>query len=150
MYIWKTNKLSTDIKENNLTEKDWKQYFLAGGILLTVAMYLIQTSARTNMVSLLIEGLVMVAITIVGVNIAFNTNQKNNGSNFVARITAISFPITIKIIAISFIFGIILAIVGETATLSIENQEWASAIYTVLIQVLFFWRVNEHLKYINT
>ena len=150
MYIWKTNKLSTDIKENNLTEKDWKQYFLAGGILLTVSMYLIQTTARTNMITLSIEALLMVVITVVGINMAFKTNQNNNGSNFVARITALSFPLTIKLIVVSIFFGIILGVANEMSPISIDQEEWAFAIFTTVIQVIFFWRINAHLTYINT
>ena len=100
MYIWKTDKLSSEIKENTLTEKDWKQYFLAGAILITLSMYMIQTMPRANMISLMVEGILMIVITIIGINIAFNANQENNGTNFVARITALSFPLSIKIIAI--------------------------------------------------
>ena len=150
MYLWKTTKLSTEIKENTLSEKDWKQYFLAGTILITISMYLIQLVVRTNTDSLIVEAVLMLAITISGINIAFKTNQTNNGSNFVARITALSFPITMKIIAISFLYGIALGIYAEASAVSVENQEWISVVFAVLIQVLYFWRINEHLKYINT
>lgn len=150
MYIWKTNKLSTDIKENNLTEKDWKQYFLAGGVLVILAMYLLQTSVRVNMMSLLVEGLLMLVITIVGINITFNTNHDNSGTNFVARITALSFPLSIKLIVVSFFYGILIGVANEISPFSVENQEWAFAIFTITIQAIFFWRINVHLLYINT
>ena len=150
MYIWKTNELSTDIKENKLTEKDWKQYFLASGILITLSMYMIQTVARTNINSLMIEAILMIAITIIGINIAFDANQKNQGTNFVARITALAFPLTIKIVAASFFLGIILGFLNEMDPISTENEEWVYAVFTVLIQIIFFWRIKVHLTYINT
>ena len=149
MYIWKTDKLSSEIKENTLTEKDWKQYFLAGAILITLSMYMIQTMPRTNMISLMVEGILMIVITIIGINIAFNANQENKGTNFVARITALSFPLSIKIIAISFIFGIVLGFLNELDPISAENEEWVYAAFTVLIQIIFFWRIKVHLSYIN-
>lgn len=149
MYIWKTAKLATEIKENTLTEKDWKQYFLAGSILITISIYLTQLAARTNTESLIVEAVLMVAIAVIGINIAFKTNQNNNGSNFVARITALTFPISIKLIALSILYGIAVGIVEEVAEVSIQSQEWAVVAFTVLIQVLFFWRINVHLKYIN-
>lgn len=150
MYIWKTDNLSSEIKENTLTEKDWKQYFLAGTILITLSMYMIQTMPRTNMISLMVEAILMVVITVIGINIAFNTNQENNGTNFVARITALSFPLSIKIIAISFVFGIVLGFLNEMDPISTENEEWVYTIFTVLIQIIFFWRIKVHLAYINT
>ena len=149
MYIWKTDKLSSDIKKNTLTEKDWKDYFLAGAILITLSMYMLQTMPRTNMISLMVEGMLMIVITVIGINIAFNANQENKGRNFVARITALSFPLSIKIIATSFIFGIILGFLNELDPVSTENEEWAYTAFTVLIQIIFFWRIRVHLTYIN-
>ena len=150
MYIWKTDKLSSDIKENTLTEKDWKDYFLASAILISLSMYMIQTLPRTNMLSLMVEAILMIAITVIGINIAFNANHENKGTNFVARITALSFPLSIKIIATSFVFGIILGFLNEMDPISTENEEWAYTAFTVLIQILFFWRIKVHLTYINT
>jgi hypothetical protein len=150
MYIWKTDKLASEIKENTLSEKDWKDYFLASAILITVSMYMLQTMPRTNMFLLMIEAILMIAITVIGINIAFNANQENSGTNFVARITALSFPLSIKIIATSFVFGIILGFLNEMDPISTENEEWAYTAFTVLIQILFFWRIKIHLTYINT
>lgn len=149
MYLWKTDKLSSEIKENTLTEKDWKDYFLAGAILITISMYMLQTMPRINMLSLMVEGILMIIITIIGINFTFNANQENNGSHFVARITALSFPLSIKIIAISFIFGIVLGYLNELDPISTENEEWAITAFTVLIQIIFFWRIRVHLTYIN-
>lgn len=150
MYIWKTDKLSSEIKENTLTEKDWKHYFLASAILITLSMYMIQTMPRTNMISLMVEAILMIVITVIGINIAFKSNQENKGTNFVARITALSFPLSIKIIATSFVFGIILGFLNEMDPISIENEEWAYTAFTVVIQIIFFWRIKVHLTYINS
>ena len=78
------------------------------------------------------------------------TNQNNNGSNFVARITALSFPIIIKVSVFSILFGIALEVVAELAELSLEFREWFRVVFAVLIEALFFWRINVHLSYINT
>ena len=150
MYFWKTNKLSNEIKENTLTENDWKQYYLAVSILLLISIYSTQLVPRINIESLIVEGVLSVAITVIGINITFKTNQNNNGTNFIARITALSFPIAIKIATLSFLYGIGIGVAKEMLALSTENKEWATTIFTVLIQVLFFWRINVHLKYINT
>ena len=149
MYIWKTDKLSSEIKENTLSEKNWKDYFLAGTILITLSMYMVQTMPRTNTPSLIAEAILMIVITVIGINAAFNANNGNKGSSFVARITALSFPLSIKIIATSFIFGMILGFLNEMDPISSENEEWAYSVFTILIQILFFWRIKVHLTYIN-
>ena len=150
MYFWNTAKLSTEIKENTLSEIDWKQYYLAGTILITIAIYLIQLGERTYIEATIVEAILMIAITVKGINIAFDTNKNIDGSNFVARITALSFPITIKLIALSIIIGIPLAMLEQLPELSTEFHEWVSVAFAVIIQVLYFRRINVHLGYINT
>jgi uncharacterized membrane protein YeiH len=150
MYIWKTTELSNEIKENILTEKDWKQYYLAGTIVMTIAMYIAQLVPRINTQPLIVEAVLLVVIAVIGINITFKTNQNNNGSNFVARVTALSFPIIIKVSVFAILFGIALEVVAEVAELSLESREWFMVVFAVLLEALFFWRINVHLYYINT
>ena len=150
MYIWKTTELSNEIKENTLTEKDWKQYYLAGTIVMTIAMYIAQLVPRINTQPLIVEAVLLVVIAVIGINITFKTNQNNNGSNFVARVTALSFPIIIKVSVFAILFGIALEVVAEVAELSLESREWFMVVFAVLLEALFFWRINVHLYYINT
>jgi hypothetical protein len=150
MFIWKTTELSNEIKENTLTEKDWKQYYLAGTIVMTIAMYIAQLVPRINTQPLIVEAVLLVVIAVIGINITFKTNQNNNGSNFVARVTALSFPIIIKVSVFAILFGIALEVVAEVAELSLESREWFMVVFAVLLEALFFWRINVHLYYINT
>jgi len=150
MYIWKTASLAKDIKENNLTDEQWKNYYLAGSILLTLSTYLINISPRMG-TSLLIEMLVVLAVILLGINITFNTNIKGggSGSDYIARVTALSLPILIKVYLLAIIFGVCVG--ALEVVLSIDKAVSASVIsvFTILIQVLVFWRINTHLKAIN-
>jgi hypothetical protein len=150
MFIWKTTELANEIKENTLTEKDWKQYYLAGTILVTISFYIALLEERINTQSLIVEAVLMVVIAVIGINITFKTNQNNNGSNFVARIIALSLPIIIKSTVFLVLFFIALGVVAEVAELSTESIDWLMVIFTVLIEALIFWRINVHLNYINT
>ena len=136
MFIWKTTELANEIKENTLTEKDWKQYYLAGAILMTISFYIALLEARINTQSLIVEAVLMVVIAVIGINITFKTNQNNNGSNFVARIIALSLPIIIKFTVFSVLFFIALGVVAEVAELSPESIDWLMVIFTVLIEAL--------------
>lgn len=40
MYFWNTKKLVADIKNNVLTENDYKNYYIAGGVLLLFVIFL--------------------------------------------------------------------------------------------------------------
>jgi hypothetical protein len=151
MYIWRTSALSEDIKNGSLTDHDWKQYYLAGSIFVTISMYLIALSPRVNITSVLVESIAVIGVLIFGVSITYNTNQKGNGNgtNYIARITALSFPIFIKIFVLSLVFGIILGVVGEILLLSPEVVEWALATFSILVQIFYFWRLNVHLIFIS-
>jgi len=150
MFIWKTTELANEIKENTLTGKDWKQYYLAGTILVTISFYIALLEERINTQPLIVEAVLLVVIAVIGINITFKTNQNNNGSNFIARITALSLPIMIKLFVVSVLIFIALGFVGEVAELSPESIDWLAVVFTVLIEALTFWRINVHLNYINT
>ena len=152
MYIWKTKLLSQDIKNDELTDNDWKKYYLGGGLFLLVSMYLVALSPRANITAMLVEAVMLIGITVFGVSITFNTNQNKggNGVNYIARVTALSFPLLVKIFTVSLVFGITLGVVGEIISINQAVQEWTLTMFTLLIQVLFFWRINTHLVTINT
>lgn len=151
MYIWRTTALSEDIKADALSDNDWKQYYLAGSIFMTISTYLIMLTPRENILSVLIESIAVIGVLIFGVSITYNTNQKGGGTgqNYIARIIALSFPLLIKIFVLSLIFGLTLGIVGEILVFVKEIAEWGFAIFSILMQILYFWRLNVHLAFIN-
>lgn len=65
-------------------------------------------------------------------------------ASYISKMVALSFPISIKFLVLSFGFGIILGIVEA------GNQEWSITAMTVTFQALMFWRLNIHLQAINT
>ncbi len=150
MYFWKTLALSDDIKNDALTENDWKQYYLAGSIFVSISMYLVTLTPRSDTSILLVEAIATVGVLIFGINITFDTNQEGGSSNYVARITALSFPLLVKIFLLSLLVGVMLGIAGELSSLPAAFLEWSISIFTIMIQMVYFWRLNEHLRYINS
>jgi hypothetical protein len=151
MYIWKTKLLSHAIRDNELTDSDWKKYYLAGSLFLMTSMYLSTLTPRTNIPAVLLELVLLIGVTIFGISITFGTNQDNggNGENYISRVTALSFPLLVKIFSVSLLFGVVVGVFGEAGTLSQQVQEWLFTIFTLLIQIVFFWRINTHLTTIN-
>ena len=152
MYFWKTHKLAEDIKNETLSDNEWKNYYLAVSILVTFSMYMAYLTTRTNKLVLLVEAIAIVGVIIFGVSITYNTNQSGtgNGMNYIARLTALSLPLLIKFFVLSIVFGIVLAVFSEVLTLPLSIQESFIVVLAVLVEVLIFWRLNIHLQHINT
>lgn len=150
MYIWKTTSLATDIKNGSVGANEWKNYYLTLSIFVTLSLYLTALAPRENMLALLIEIIAVVGVLIFGVSITFRSNGGNDGVDYIPRMTALSLPVLVKVFLGSLLAGIISGIVGEAASLSEAIMEWLMVGFVILIQVIFFWRLDVHIKHINS
>jgi hypothetical protein len=149
MYIWKTGSLVTDIKNDDVGPKEWKKYYLALSIFFTLAIYLTALAPRENMAALLIEAITAVGILIFGVSITYQSNKGDMGVDYISRMTALSFPITIKLFLISLLGGVLIGVLSEAVSISEASMEWMTVGFSLVLQVAFFWWVNIYIKYIN-
>ena len=53
MYIWKTENLVEDLKSNKVTERNFKNYYLASSLLMMISYYLAMTDPPENMTMML-------------------------------------------------------------------------------------------------
>ena len=152
MYFWNTKALSEDIKNSKLSDKDWKNYYLAGSIFITLSMYMLALSPRENSSAVLLEAILMIGILIFGISTTFNTNQAsgNNIYNYISNMTALSFPLMVKFFTLSLILGLGLGIAEGAGLSSAFSQEWIIVALSVSVQALMFWRLNCHLQSMNT
>lgn len=149
MYIWKTASLATDIKNDSVGANEWKKYYLAVSIFMTLAIYLTALAPRENMLALLVEAIAMVGVLIFGVSVTYQSNQGDSGVDYISRMTALTLPITIKLFLLSLFVGALIGVLSGAASLSDAMMEWIMVGFVVLIQIAFFWRVNGYIKYIN-
>ncbi|HIO31633.1 hypothetical protein [Marinobacter salarius] len=149
MYIWKTSSLAEDIKNNSIGQREWKKYYLAVSIFMTLAMYLTALSPREDLVSVLVEAVAMVGILIFGVSITYTSNNGDSGIDYISRMTALTFPILVKLFLLSLLFGVLVGILSEALSLPESAMEWIMVGFVSIIQIGFFWRINTHIKYIN-
>jgi len=151
MFYWKTSSLAKQIKEGKIRESDRKNYYLATSILVSILMYLAMGEGTSDYIATLVECTVLILIVVFGINITFNTNKGNEGEDYVARVTMLSLPILIKLFVFAFIaallFGIVIGATGDN--IEIASGQWSMTIIALVTQVLFFWRINVHLEYIN-
>lgn len=151
MYFWNTARLAEDIKNGSLSNEDWKNYYLAGSILIILAMYMAMFSPRPDMKLVLTEAIALIGVIIFGISITFNTNQAGNGTgiNYIARVTALSLPLLIKFFVLSLAMGFAIGMMAELSALSWSMQNWLMSMVTICVEILLFWRLNVHLRYIT-
>ena len=154
MYFWNTNELSQTIKSSKLSDNDWKNYYLAVSIMTLVGGYLngLDVSPRENTMAFLIEALSMIGITIIGISITFKTHKTNdrNVASYISKMVALSVPITIKMLVLVFVFGFIQGIAQASNAFAVIYSEWSTTAIMVTFQALIFWRLNIHLRAINS
>lgn len=151
MYYWKTEDLSGQIKEGNIGETEKKNYYIIATVITTASMYMAIGSGTTDSLVTLVECIALIAIVVVGINITFNSNGGGGGQDYIARIAMLSVPILIKLfvfsILVGFGLGVVIASSGET---DINVNQWGMTVISVVVQLLYFWRLNIHLCHINT
>lgn len=152
MYIWKVNSLIEDLKNNNVSQKEQFKYALALSIL-TVLVTDPMLTVGLEYTSLdTILTLSMMAITILGVILCYNINEKADNKDFILRICTIGLPVTIRFIAIV----VPLAIAAGTIEImmdpnyDIESETYTTSIYQViflsLALIVFYFYFSSKFK----
>lgn len=153
MYIWKTSALAEDIKNNSVGQKEWKKYYLAVSIFMTLTMYITAVTPRENITAVLVEAVAIVGILIFGVSFTYQSNKGDSGVDYIPRMTALAFPVLVKLFLLSILagvlIGVLIGVLSEVLSLPEDIMEWFMVGFVSVIQVTFFWRINVHIKYIN-
>tara|TARA_B110000114_G_C14837254_1_gene295157 strand:+ start:125 stop:574 length:450 start_codon:yes stop_codon:yes gene_type:complete len=148
MYIWKTGNLVEDLKSNKVTERNFKNYYLASSLLMMISYYLAMTDPPENMTMMLIEAIGSIGITVVGIDFVFKCNGGDNGANFINKALSLSFPLMIKVIVAGIFVGTAMAVMKE-GSLSQQVIEITYTVLILLIQGFFFWRLAVHIQRAN-
>jgi hypothetical protein len=148
VYFWKTGQLASEIKQKGIEENDKKNYYLATTIVTLASMFIVSISAQKKIYVSLLEFACVLIISIIGIKTTFSTNKGNSGVDYIGRMVSLSFPLLIKLILFGFVFGFI---VGFSAAINgnVAFVPWSVSLFTVVLQIWYFWRLNIHLKYIN-
>ena len=159
MYFWKTKALSEDIKNDKLSDNDWKNYYLVVLIVMGPLMLVAMASAAISINATLINAILSIVIIFFGVNKTFKTHNVNGNSpsRYIQNMIALTVPLTIKFYILSlfsgfFIGGFVIAIISSGSSIDPEQAlEWLSCVVAApAIQVLMFWRYNVHIQNINS
>ena len=149
MYFWKTDQLAEDIKDNKISEKSKMYYYLLTISIYNIIGYQYLSEFSGDMTTAIGEMLVTTLVLIFGTFITFKTNNSRGGSDYIARVIMLGLPISIKLIVFTLIFQIVLyEVVFYYWNYDILTDLFIS-VSAAIISILLFWRINEHLKFIN-
>ena len=150
IHIINTKGLVNELAAGKVTEKEGFQYFLANTLLWTITLYYgIFIGANISWIFLL-ELIIVLLITIVGLAKAFEANGGANGTNFIFRATCLSFPVGVKISILSIALGwlnyFLFPIIVDPVTFRDPEKlfDMVTFIWAPAFTALFFWRLLVH------
>ena len=150
MYFWKTAQLADDIKNNKVSEKSKMYYYLLMMLMFNVFAYSFLLDLRAEDVSVdIFEMIITTVILVGGILINFKANKGVDGVDYMARVIMLGVPIAIKLTIVMMLFGFILFEIVYAYWGFDILTDWFVLGQVTVISVLFYWRVNVHLKYIN-
>ena len=112
--IWFNIKnLESKISTNELSDKDGLNYLLANAIVTVISLGVSGDNDHDRWIKL-IGMIILVIITIWGIKAAYNANNDHDGKDFLKRFMAISWVISMRVLAVvfllTFISGLIMGI----------------------------------------
>jgi len=150
MYFWKTAQLADDIKNNKVSEKSKMYYYLLMMVMFNVFAYSFLLDLGAEDVSVdIFEMIITTVILVGGILINFKANKGVDGVDYMARVIMLGVPIAIKLTIVMMLFGFILFEIVYAYWGFDILTDWFVLGQVTVISVLFYWRVNVHLKYIN-
>ena len=142
MYFWNSAKLASEIKLGQLTGKQKKTYYLASSLLALFSSFLAGSSITTGATEI-VELFLLVIITIIGINLTYTANGGENGHDYIERITILSFPIILKVLAIYIAIAVIIGI---------SDGRISQEMFVLIVssaEMVYFWLLFNHFKEIN-
>jgi len=151
MYLWKTKNLAIRLKEDSLTQVEKKNQYIAMTVFTTIFMYIAIIGGGSDINLAVIEALLACVFAILGLNYLFSSNGGENGVRFIERVVLLSLPILIKVFLatflVSIVFGFIAVAIGQAA---LAESYLPILLLNLSLQLVYYWRVNVHLNFINT
>lgn len=150
MYFWNTKALASELSQNTLEKKHYKNYYLMTALLITVVYYYGMYSPYGDVRVIGGEGILTLCIMFMGIQKAYAANGGDTGEHFLGRITALSFPILVQTTVAGFVFGVVL--LSLYFGLNLEGTafddwfEWCISAFTIFLQILFFTRLISYMK----
>lgn len=150
MRYWNTSALAQELRKDNVASPDQRDYYIGLAIIGLLYQYSGADLESSWSLFSLGETIVLAVVSIVGLRLAYRANGSDDGQCFLPRVVALSFPLLIKLYILSFAIGFVTAVFhAKFGVAVILQSEIAMSLLTVGIEILFFWRLVLHLKFVS-
>lgn len=154
MYYWNTKALAHELAEDTLSKQHYKNYYLAAALVVSMVYYYGMYSPYSDARVIGVEAVLTLLIMVIGIQRTYQANGGDQGTHFLNRITALSFPILMQTTVAGMVFGIVLLAIyqyfGLADTVFDMWYEWCVSAFTIFLQILFFTRLIAYMKRVAT
>ena len=156
MYFWNTSRLIDDLKQEKLTEENFKNYYICGGILFLFSIFILQISPKQNYQISMASFIINLGLLITWINVIFKANGGSRGHNFINRFVALYLPISIKLFVFFIFFYLcfitILTFFSEriSEVLLVKINEASTQVIDTLYAFFVYWRIYKAIQKINS
>ena len=144
MYIWRIDRLKTQLAAGPLTDREILPYAMTNGVLMGIAFTL---PPEHPSVWDSVSGLVAAAAAIAGTIWAYTQNGGMAGTNFLQRYVSICWVVTIRFFVA--LLGAIALWSMQADPIDPEGQTtWRGVALYALVCVVFYQRVGVHIRHV--
>ena len=156
MYVWRIDRLKSQLREGPLNQRAAFAYIFATLLLYVVTTALpLQWSTRptTRLDWLAYAGLIAVAGG--GIYAAYRANGGSAGADFAARYFALGWVLFLRLALLFFVPAIMLVVAGGAAFGDFDEAKpestddalgWTAALVWLVFESVYYWRLAHHLK----
>lgn len=166
MYLWNTNALAKELKEDTLPEREKFKYLMIYILLGVVGFELLKylpeevsqsVVSQTNVSeSTVLMSIFNILVVTIGIYLCYETNSRGDGVKFIERYICLSLPLWIRITVLWMVSYLVLGIVLIIAIRAVDMDSDLSGarnmlklLLDIITSILYYWRLNVHIKSIS-
>ena len=155
MYFWRTDLLIEDLKQNRVTQADFKNYYLVSSILILLSFFALSQAETEDMKISLASLIINIGLLVTWINAIFMANGGEKGHAFLNRFIALYLPITIKITVFAIVAMICFEMIFSRFKSGFDEAQLAhmdaieSLVVDISLSFLIYWRIYVAIKKIN-
>jgi len=150
-HLWRTDRLARDLAANRVPEHFAVRYMMLGAVLSIEANYAALWYGTYRDWVFFLELLVVLTVSLIGVNECYRANGGTQGTQFITRLCALAVPIGLKITVVGTVLGYgfyyvapyILAGAFRDPQL-VYRYVWF--LMPVTLTFVYYWRIAHHIS----
>lgn len=147
MYFWNVNKLIQDLKTNQVTQTQFKNYYIISGILILLSLFFVAITPEQPVRLNLATFVVNLGLLISWTNAIFKANGGEQGQQFLNRFFALYLPIVLKTLVAFILIVLVLELIWSNYSEALSEPEvekinqYKDAILDPIFSCIVYWRI---------